>query len=133
MPLPLIVDGIAFLEPVARIEFAFNGFGNLGQVSEAVGLHTAGDIDGIAPEIVDEFLTADNAGDDGPDVDAHTQADGFAMKAFVIFNRLQHKEREFGDRFGMIGARLRDAGSDHVGVADGLDLLQPMSGSQIVE
>ena len=33
----------------------------------------------------------------------------------------------------MVGTRLRRAGDGHVGVADGLDLLDPVFGGQLVE
>ena len=41
---------------------------NLSQNSEVV--HPGGDVDGVAPDVVERLLSADDAGDDAADVDA---------------------------------------------------------------
>ena len=41
---------------------------NFSQNSEVV--HPGGDVDGVAPDVVERLLSADDAGDDAADVDA---------------------------------------------------------------
>ena len=38
---------------------------------------------------------------------------------------IDHAERHFGNRDRMIGLLFRQPASDHVGIADGLDLFEP--------
>ena len=45
----------------------------------------------------------------------------------------KHRERHVHDHGGVVGARLRDARDHHVGVADGLDLLEAVSLGERVE
>ena len=48
-------------------------------------------------------------------------------------HRLEHARRERGNAVGMVGLRFGNSGSDHVGVADGLDLFHAEFGGQAVE
>ena len=50
-----------------------SGFIHLHHAGNALAGDAAGDVDGIAPQVVNEFLFADYAGDDRPraDPDAH--------------------------------------------------------------
>ena len=44
-----------------------------------------------------------------------------------------HVEGHLGHRLGVVGARLGQARHDHVGVADGLDLLQAVTLREVIE
>ena len=44
-----------------------------------------------------------------------------------------HVERHLGDRLGVVGAWLGQPGHDHVGIADRLDLLEPVALGQPIE
>ena len=48
-------------------------------------------------------------------------------------HRVEHVQGHQGERAGVIRARRRNAGGDHVAVADRLDLLEPVSLGQGVE
>ena len=41
-----------------------------------------------------------------------------------------HRERHLGDRLGVVLTRQGNAASDHVGVSDRLDLLDPVVGGE---
>ena len=48
-------------------------------------------------------------------------------------HRVAHVQRHLGHRLGVVGPRLGQPAGDHVGVADGLDLLQPVALGEPVE
>ena len=48
-------------------------------------------------------------------------------------HRLEHVERHERERASVVGARCRNARSDHVAVADGLDLLESVPLRELVE
>src|SRR5688500_13210818 len=64
-----------------------HGGGFLGELDaprEAARFHTAGDVDGVAPDVVDKFLDADDAGHGGAGVDADADADGLIHFAVAL-------------------------------------------------
>ena len=99
----------------------------------ALRLHPARGVHGVAPQVVEEPLAADDAGDDRAGVDADAEleaevADGAAGRVAV-----DHVERQERQRPGVVGPRVRDARGDHVGVADRLDLLEAVALGERVE
>src|SRR6266850_6495506 len=55
----------------------------------AVRFHAAGSVDGVAPQIVNELLAADDARHHGSGVDADTQAD-FMFTKRTLVHKLTH-------------------------------------------
>ena len=86
-------------------------------------LHAAGDIHGVAPKVVGEFLGPDDAGNDGPAVHADADAPVELVAAVENADGLEHLEGGVGAGLGVVAAHERHAADHHVGVADGLDLL----------
>src|SRR3954453_24132816 len=97
----------------------------------SVGLHAARRVDGVAPEVVEEALPADNAGHDGArvDADAKLEAEVPELGAYAV----EHVERHTRKRVRVIGPRGRYPGGDHVAIADRLDLLEPVPLGELVE
>src|SRR6266540_2172518 len=69
-PLSFHFDFAATLEGIFVFEVFVGGRGNLDGSQLAQRLHAAGDVHGVAPEVVDEFFASDDPGDDRPAADA---------------------------------------------------------------
>ena len=65
-------------------------------------------------------------------MNADAQPDREAL-AHEAGDEVEHFESETGDGLGVIGAPARHAARDHIGVADGLDLLQAAPLDHVVE
>src|SRR5207302_2306397 len=98
--------------------------GDLDPVRRALRLHPARDVDRVTPEVVQEPLPADDAGDDRARVDPDAQLEPEVADAIARSGGLDHVEGEEGKDPGVVGSRVGDARGDHVAVADGLDLLE---------
>ena len=90
-------------------------------------------VDRVAPQVVQEALAADDAGDDRPGVDADPEHEVEVADGTVGARGGDHVEREQGQDAGVVGPRVGDARRDHVGVADGLDLLEAVALGERVE
>ena len=55
------------------------------------------------------------------------------MASATLADGLEHARRQRRDALGVVGLRLGNAGGDHIGVADGLDLLHFQFGGEPVE
>src|SRR5215216_3350304 len=64
------LDGSALLEAVAVLEPLVGPFGDLDAAGQPLGLHTAGGVDGVTPQVVAELGPADDAGHHRAGVDA---------------------------------------------------------------
>jgi hypothetical protein len=53
--------------------------------------------------------------------------------SFLRAHRLEHVQRHERERASMVGAWRRNARGDHVAIADGLDLLEPVPLGKVVE
>ena len=106
---------------------------DLDAARHAVRLEAAGSVDGVAPQVVDELVAADDAGDHGTAVHADADRQLDAETVAEACHGVLHRERHLRRRLGMVVSRLGEAGSDHVGVADGLDLLHPEPERERVE
>jgi hypothetical protein len=91
----------------------------------ALAGETARDVHGIAPQVVDEFLRADHAGDDRTRCDANAQLQRLAFQREFPSCYLAHGECKFGDRGAVPGLARDQTAGHHVRIAYGLDLLQP--------
>jgi hypothetical protein len=99
----------------------------------AFGSDAAGEVDRVAPEVVNEFLPAQHAGDDrsGTDTDADFQMRSIDRE--VAAQQVAHGNRHVGDRRCVVIDLLIEAAGDHVGVADGLDLFEAVVFRQFIE
>src|SRR5690606_7991171 len=113
------------------------GRGDVDPPGVAVGLHAAGRIDGVAPEVVLEFLDANDPGDDGTrvDADAHLEiGDAFAAPGFgPFFDEPLHGQCGPDGIRGRRCADPLDPRAGHVRIADRLDLFQPILAHDLIE
>ena len=106
---------------------------DLDATGQGVGFHAACGIHRIAPDVVGEFVGADDAGNDRTRVNADP---GLELQAGCRGDRLhlvEHAQRQRGNTHRMIGLRFGNSCRHHVGVADGLDLFHPLLGGQAIE
>jgi len=106
--------------------------GYLDRPRHAVALHPARRIDRVPPQVVDELASSDHTGHHGTGIDTDPEPDPVRPGAPAIA-LAKHRERHVGDGLTVVGARHRDTARDHVGVADRLDLLQPVLVRQPIE
>src|ERR1700738_3481494 len=106
--------------------------GDLDDAALAVRLHAAGHIHRLAPQVVDEFPAADDAGDHRAGVNADAKDESPPAESSFADLRL-HVEREVDQSLGVINARARHTCRDHVAVAYRLDLLHVVLVDEIVE
>ena len=99
----------------------------------AEGLHALRRVHRVTPDVVDEFVGADHARKQFPAVQADAQLHGLVELDSHPRAQLAHFECHFGHRGGVVGPRLRQPASDHVAVADRLDLFQPEPRRQRIE
>jgi hypothetical protein len=78
------------------------------------------------PQVVDELAPADDAGDHWAGVDADADLQRPAVRAGAPGHLVADLQRHLGHRPGVVGPRLGKPAGRHVGVADRLDLLQPL-------
>jgi hypothetical protein len=89
-----------------------------------VGLHAARRVNGVAPEVVDEFAPADHSCHHRPCVDP--DPDREPAQAGSLGDRrdlVPHCKRQAGDRLEVVGPWLWQPAGHHVGLADRFDLL----------
>ena len=108
-------------------------FVHLDHTRDSFAGDAAGDVDGVAPQVVDELLLADDAGDDRAGADADAYFEVHLVDLEVALQQVAHFEREIDERGRIIAAFVVQTAGDHVGVADGLDLFQAVSLSEFVE
>ena len=87
----------------------------------------------VAPQVVEEPLAADDAGDHRAGVDADPELEVEVADGTVGARRGDHVEREQGQDTSVVRPRVGDARRDHVGVADRLDLLEAVALGERVE
>ena len=98
-----------------------------------MGLHPAGDVDRVSPQVIDEPSHPDDAGDDRTRVDADAQTERMLFSAVDFRNAVEHVQSHLCDGLGMVGAGSRKAAHGHVGIAHGLDLFEAVSFGKLVE
>jgi len=103
----------------------------------AAGFHAGGGVHGIAPDVVLEFLHAHDAGHHGSGVDAGAHAEceqPLRRPLGMAFGHERLHLQGCGDHIGGRGVlRVGQAAGAHVGIADGLDLLDAAAGDDLVE
>jgi hypothetical protein len=92
-----------------------------------------GDVHGVAPEVVDELLLADDTGDHRPGTDADAQFEAHLVELKSSCSRRHISSAMSASARSDVAALVVEAGGHHVGVADGLDLLQAILLGQFVE
>src|SRR3984957_7033185 len=105
---------------------------DLDDAAGAVGFHAACHIDRLTPQVVDEFAAADDARDHRAGVDADAEGEPSATEG-PLADLFLHIQCEVDQRFSVIHPLAWHACSDHVTVADRLDLLQLVLVDKIVE
>ena len=93
---PFDVDDSPLLERERRREAKVCPLGYLDGTGHSVRFHSAGCVDRIAPQVVDELLVSDHAGDDRSDV--HSDAD---LEWRPTRDRRLHLERHIGQLLGV--------------------------------
>src|SRR5476649_1331354 len=75
LALAFYLDGPAFFKRELPVQSLPGGVGHMDAPGHAVGFHPAGRVDRVAPQVVEKFALADDAGDDraGADADADPQ------------------------------------------------------------
>ena len=133
VPLALEVDRLRLVEIETILQATPGDAIHLNHAGHAFRGDAAGDVDRVAPKVVDEFLFADHAGDHraGADADAHFQV-GFVDDE-IAAQQLTHGQGHVGDGVGIVCLFVVEAARHHVGVPDGLDLLQAETLGHLVE
>ena len=62
----------------------------------------AGQIDSVAPQVVDELLLADDAGDDRAGADADADIEPHVVDREIALQQVAHGDGQFGDRLGVV-------------------------------
>ena len=106
---------------------------DLDAARRTLGLHPARDVHRVAPEVVQEPLPADDASDDRARVHPDSELEAEVPDGPAGRHRRGHVKGEAREDRGMVRARVGNAGRDHVGVADRLDLLEAVTLGQGVE
>ena len=96
-------------------------------------LHPTRHVHRVAPEVVQEALASDDAGHDRPGVDPDPELEAEVADGVVRPHGLAHVEGHERHHPGVVRAGRRHARRDHVGIADRLDLLDPVALGQEVE
>ncbi|MPN39664.1 hypothetical protein SDC9_187192 [bioreactor metagenome] len=94
---------------------------------------SAGEIDGVAPQVVDEFLLADNASNDGAGADTDAHLDAHVVDREIPMQQVAHGDGQFGDGARVVAGFVVQAARDHVGVADGFYFFHAIAFGQFVE
>ena len=68
-----------------------------------VGLHPARHVDGVAPEVVQEPLPSDHAGDYGPGVDPDPELEAEVTDRVLRSHRLAHVDGHQRHHAGVVG------------------------------
>src|SRR4051812_36936330 len=126
-------DFAAVLESESFVQRFADHVGDVYSIRGAARFHPAGGVYGIAPQIVDEFTRADDAGDNRSGVDADPNAQLRATSHVELADALEHAERETGHFRGMIRLMVRYATHRHVTVTDCLDLLDAIPRGDFVK
>src|SRR5260370_3964119 len=117
-PDPLELDRAAVLAKVKGAESTLRLLRYLDAARLAGGLQPARHVDGVAPQIVAEFVLADHAGHHASGVDADAQIEVLLALASQALGEFDHLDGKVGDGGGMVLSCRRDTRGDHVGVAD---------------
>ena len=97
-----------------------------------LGFHAAREVHRRAPEIVDELLAADHAGDHRPGINADAERKPLPAEG-PARNGVAHVESKLDQSQRVVSPLARHASGDHVAVADRLDLFETVLLDEIVE
>src|SRR5690349_2376029 len=86
------VEGAARFELVGGGEELAGAVGDEDLAGLAVGFETAGDVHGVAPDVVGEFARADDAGDERSGVDADAELPGEGVAGVEGMHAVEHGE-----------------------------------------
>src|SRR5256886_15095754 len=101
-PLPFDFNFAPGFEKVLFFEVFAGGLRKLDGSELAQLLHALGDVHGVTPQIVDEFLAPNDPGDDRPAADADAHVETSAISGVQARHDLQHVERHFGHGFRVV-------------------------------
>ena len=131
--LALDLDRTAALEIEPIAERKTRRGGDLNPAGQRVRLHTARGIHRVAPDVVGEFVRADDAGNNraamNPDARLKFEAGGFGN----VVNCIEHAYRQRGDAERVVFLHFGNSRRCHIGVADGLDLFHAQFGGKPVD
>ena len=90
------------IEAIAQQSTASRPKNSRNAAGQGVGFHAARGIHRVAPDVVSEFVRADDAGNDGtavnPDARLKFQIGGFGN----VIDRIEHAQRERGDAYRVV-------------------------------
>ena len=131
--LALDLDQPARLELVPAAQPFFDRAGDLDLPGDPQRFHARGQVDRVAPDVVDELLGPDHPGDHRPAVDSDPELHAEPRRRLDRLEARGQVEREVRHPLGVVGRGIEQATDDHVRVADGLDLLKFVLLHQVVE
>ncbi|KZR99794.1 Uncharacterized protein APZ42_004209, partial [Daphnia magna] len=123
----------ARLQRKVLVQLLGGGGRHMHPAGRARRLHAAGHVDGVAPQVVGEFVHADHTRDHRATVDADADLQAGAMLLVEGIDGLEHGKRHVHHRIGVVHPRLGQATDQHVAVADGFDFFHPRVASDGVE
>src|SRR5688572_2620645 len=100
-------DGAARLKRIATLEVLYHTACDLNGIWQPVRFHAARHIHRVTPEVVDEFVSPHDAGDDWPAVDPDAQPNGRVMALAELACDFHHLLRHGHHAFAVVCARLR--------------------------
>src|SRR5829696_4122825 len=131
---PFQVNWPARLEIVPALEGPSCRFGYLDPIRQAICFKPACHVYGIAPNIIDELVVADNACDHRARVNADPNLKRPVLACAVqALQGVQHAEPELRHRVRVVEPRFRQPRCRHVCVAYGLDFLHPEPKGECIE
>ncbi len=98
--------------------------GDVYAARQAIRLHSLCRIHGIAPDVIDEFMGADHARDEGAGMDADAQPYRLVVHDRCAAGGVVHCQCHLRHRHRMIGPRVRQPTRHHIAITDGLDLFE---------
>ena len=95
--------------------------------------HTCGQVHCIAPNIVAEFLSADDTCKDRPGGHTYPHVQFDVILGPNLLNHVQHVLSHFDSTYSMVIATIRNTGNRHISVTNRFDLFYTMLRCQTVK
>ena len=129
----LDLDGAARLDLDVLAQLLARDRADVDAAGDRRALEPRREVYGVAPDVVAELLASDDAGHDRPRRQPHAHVQVVAGLGAELADGVLHGKRHMGQAKREVGRGLGDAGRDHVGIADGLDLLDAVALGQAIE
>ena len=124
---------MAWLEHKGPVGGVHKRSGDLDSSRHTRGLHARRHVYRVAPDVIGKLVLADDPRSDGPTADAHPQRQLQAPLGVELVEDVEEVSRKVHKLGGMVGPGCGHSARHHVGIPDGLDLLEPARSDGFVE